>query len=425
MSKSQTKIYQILRKIADFSHFLVVFLFLLLLYPYEICDSLFVDLTSAKTIIFESIIVLTLLLAFLFHRNQSNIPRYLYFVIFVQFLGLVFGNSAKGEPIPFGQMILKFAALSMVVHISSTIGLISFFRKYNRWILLMAVMATISLILVWLGLIDSLYPFEDLSDDEMMYNYGITFSQHIDTSNFRPAGYFDEPGTLASWGLFAILFNRAFVKDKKTEWLLMIALVGTLSFGYFMQLFVFILLFMITGMPPKKIVRNSIYVALAIGIVIIVLFSFKDTDYDGLYQTTLGRIDNILKESDNNKKGSYLAVDDRTYYTKMAIREFESNPLWGTEKKNVEVGNNVYEPLALYGIFGTSFFYFPFIFLFFKACIDKDSVMIKCMIVMLLGFLHRPFHNNLLSHFIIYSFIVMYYQHRMQNKQLCTKIKAQ
>ena len=424
MSKSQTKIYQIYRKIADYSHFIVVFLFLLLLYPYEICDSFFVDLTSAKIIIFESIIILTLLLAFLFHRNQSNIPRYLYFVIFVQFLGLVFGSSAKGEPVPFGQMILKFAALSMVVYISSTIGLISFFRKYNRWILLMAIMASVSLVLVWLGLFEPLYPFEDLSDEETMYSYGITFAQHTEVSNFRPAGFFDEPGALASWGLYALLFNRAFVKDKKTEWLLMIALVGTLSFGYFMQLFVFIILFMVMGMSPKKIVRNGIYISLAIGVVIIVLFSFKNTDYDGLYQTTVGRIDDIFKESDNNKNGGFLAVDDRKYYTETAIKEFERNPLWGTDKKNVEVGNNVYEPLALYGIFGTFFFCFPFIFLFFKACIDKDSVMTKCMIVMLLGFLHRPFHNNLLSHFIIYSFIVMYYQYRIQNKQLRSKSNA-
>ena len=264
MSKSQTKIYQIYRKIADYSHFIVVFLFLLLLYPYEICDSFFVDLTSAKIIIFESIIILTLLLAFLFHRNQSNIPRYLYFVIFVQFLGLVFGSSAKGEPVPFGQMILKFAALSMVVYISSTIGLISFFRKYNRWILLMAIMASVSLVLVWLGLFEPLYPFEDLSDEETMYSYGITFAQHTEVSNFRPAGFFDEPGALASWGLYALLFNRAFVKDKKTEWLLMIALVGTLSFGHFMQLFVFIILFMVMGMSPKKIVRNGIYISLEV-----------------------------------------------------------------------------------------------------------------------------------------------------------------
>lgn len=371
-----------------------------------------IDLTGSMAQIFVMAIILLLVLSFIFKKHKLNIPNYLYLVVFMQFLGLVFTNIAKGESVPFGQMLLKFTALMMVVYLSATCGLISFFKKYNRWIFLMALGGAISLVLMWAGMLEPLYPFIDLADESTMYNYGITFAQYVDASVYRPAGFFDEPGALASWGMYAILLNRAFVKDGKIEILIIACLFATMSFGFFLQLTVFVFLFLLTGMKRNKLIRNILFIVIVLAVVITTLSGLKGTQYDSIYEKTIGRFENISQERKAHG-GGVLFVDNRKEYTEAAIKEFSENPLFGTKKKNIEVGNNIYEPLALYGIIGTFFLYFPFIFLFFKAFKDKDSVMIKCMIVMLLGFLHRPFHNNLLSHFIIYSFIVLYYQQRL------------
>lgn len=406
-------------KILEYFHFIVVFILLIAFYPYEFYSAYMIDTTSMMAPIFEMSIVILLVLTFLFRKRKASIPTYLYLVIFMQFMGLVLTNMAKGQGIPVGQMLLKFTALFMVVYLSKTCGLVSFFKKYNRWFFIMAFFAAVSLVLMWTTGLDPLYPFIDMSDDGNMYNYGITFAQYTDASVYRPAGFFDEPGALASWGLFALLMNRVFIKDGKLEIMLMVVLFATMSFGYFVQLAVFIILFMLSGMDSRKIARNAIFIFLALLVVVSALYSLKGTDYDSIYEKTIGRIETTYKDSKSDGKSSAIANaggDSRKELTLMAIKEFQDNPFWGTTKKNFEGGNNIYEPLALYGIFGTFFFYFPFLFLFVKVCMDKDTLMIKCMIVMLLGFLHRPFHNNLLSHFVIYSFIVMYYQYRIQQK---------
>lgn len=402
--------------IIEYFHFIVVFILLIAFYPYEFYSAYMIDLTGSMAQIFELSIILLLVLCSIFRKHKLNIPNYLYAVIVMQFLGLVFTNIAKGESVPIGQMLLKFTALMMVVYLSATCGLISFFKKYNRWIFLMALGGAISLVLMWAGMLEPLYPFIDLADESTMYNYGITFAQYTDVSVYRPAGFFDEPGALASWGMFAILLNRAFVKDGKIEILIIACLFATISFGFFLQLAVFVTLFMLTGVKSKKLIRNILFIVIGLAVVITTLSGLKGTKYDSIYEKTIGRFENISQER-KTQGGGALSVDNRKEYTEAALKEFYENPLFGTKKKNIEVGNNVYEPLALYGIIGTFFLYFPFIFLFFKAIKDKDSVMIKCMIVMFLGFLHRPFHNNLLSHFIIYSFLALYYQQRLLDKK--------
>jgi hypothetical protein len=287
-------------------------------------------------------------------------------------------------------------------------------------------LATLSLVLIWIGKLQPLYPFIDLADDSIMYNFGITFSQNTDPISFRPAGYFDEPGTLASWGMFALLFNRAFVKDGKIELFIILSMFATFSFGFFFQLFAFVVLFMFSGKEIKKSIKKLVLIAITIVIGLSILYGLKGTEYDGIYEKTIGRVEETIKGGKSDKNSSAIANaggDSRKELTIIAIKEFKENPLWGTKNKNFEGGNNIYEPLALYGIFGTFFYYFPFIFLFLKACADRDSVLIKCMIVMILGFFHRPFHNNLLSHFIIYSFIAMYYQYRIQQKQALKRLE--
>lgn len=77
--------------------------------------------------------------------------------------------------------------------------------------------------------------------------------------------------------------------------------------------------------------------------------------------------------------------------------------------------DNIYEPLVLYGIVGTPFVLFPFIWLLFYG-LRNNRALFKCMLVVFLGFFHRPFHQSLLYGFILYSliYIILVYKEQLR-----------
>lgn len=387
--------------------FFVVFIMLLCFYPYEFYSAYLMTPTNLSSSLYIGMsIILVLLTLFLYHK-VPNIPSSFIVVVSIQSIGYVIYCYVKGEPFPVGYFFPSVLSVIMIVFLSSSCGLFSFYKKYNKWILIMAILGTAALVLVWAGVLQPLMPFVDISDDDIMYNYGITFSVFDDYTSFQYCGFFDEPGAMASWGMYALLFNKLFIKDNRLEIILIITLIATMSLGFYIQLFAYLLLFVVF---KKNNGGNMGRIVLLIGIVVIisVFYSFEGTKYDSIYQETVGRIETTLDES----KCGGLAVGNRESLTLAAQNEFLDNPLLGTSKKNLELGNNLYEPLARYGIVGTFFLYLPFWFLFFLSFKKKDFDLLKCVIIMFLGFTHRPFHINLLSFFVIYSFIVLYYQQR-------------
>ena len=141
----------------------------------------------------------------------------------------------------------------------------------------------------------------------------------------------------------------------------------------------------------------------------------KGTDYNYIYENSIRR---IVESFESSTKEKTIAVSSRATLTEAALEEFQRHPWRGTNKKtDLDLyTDNIYEPLVLYGIIGTPFVLFPFIWLLFHG-LRYNRALFKCMIIILCGFFHRPFHQSLLYGFILYSliYILLTYKHRIIN----------
>ena len=393
--------------------FIAALVVLLCFYPYEFYSAYLFTPTNLSSTLYLSLIVVVVGLTMILYRRKPDMPKSIWFIVAFQCIGYVFCSYAKGEGLPTGPLMMVVLSVTLILFLSATSGLKNFYHKYNRWILIMAALGTLALFLVWAGALSPLMSFIDLSDEDLMYNYGLTFSQRNQADQFQYCGFFDEPGTMASWGMYALLFNRLFIKEKRLEYILIITLIATFSLGFYIQLVAYILMFFFLNKNNGKGIISVSLFLIVLTIIVLVLYSFEGTQYDEIYQKTIARIETTLNDS---WSGGGLAVGDREDLTINAQKEFEANPIWGTSRQNVELGNNIYEPLAQYGIIGTFFVYFPFLYILIISLQKRDYNLLKCFIVIFLGFTHRPFHLNLLSFFIIYSFIVLYHEQRRITK---------
>jgi hypothetical protein len=87
------------------------------------------------------------------------------------------------------------------------------------------------------------------------------------------------------------------------------------------------------------------------------------------------------------------------------------------------MGDNIYEPLAMYGLVGAVFVYFPIFWLLFSAYKRGDKAVLRMTIIIFVGFLHRPYHRNLLWNLIIYGIIIMYVLTRRRHRPRLYRIK--
>lgn len=384
--------------------FLYITFVLVCFYPYEFYSA-YPIFSGISDLFLHLLFLIVTILLFVSSRNRPNLHPMVLVVVACHCFWMILNSAYKGLPIGFSVFVMPCLALALVYYASSSCGMVYYYRKYNRWILLMTALGAFCFVCIRAGILHPIAPFVDLSDEDTMLNYGITFTQE----GKYYCGFFDEPGAIAQWSVFALVFNKLFVKDDRLEILLIVTTLFSFSMGYYIQLFFYLIFFYIIGKRKKMI--NILLLFVMIGGA--VYFAANDSE---LYEKSIGRFSAAFEDS----KTQGLAVDDREINTLEAKSEFVRNPLFGTSKENPEVGNNIYEPLALYGIVGTLFLYLPFLILLVRGIIRKDYELLKCMIVIFIGFTHRPFHKNLLSYFIVYSLVAMCFSREylggMQNK---------
>ncbi len=397
--------------------FLYVLIILFCFYPYEFYSVYFPFLPDKSYTmgIFFFLFTIPFLMA---KRIEYSTIYSVLAVFFVQWMGFFITGIAHSNIYPIlGTSINMLLAFVLVVFVSSYLGLINFYDKYNQWILLMAVLGCITFVLVITINYKPISIALDRADGRLIYNYLLTFSKSDEewTGIMRYAGFFDEPGAIACWGMYAMIINRLFVKSRRIELFLIISLLFTLSLGFYIQLVAYLVFFLVT----KKNIGQSVFLAFLVGMTIWAISLTKDLENNQIYEHTFGRVEKIFDQRRDNS--NTIAVDDRTVLTENARKEFIENPIFGTSRSNVRVGNNIYETLALYGVVGSTFILFPFLLLIIWGIKYKDYTLLKCSIVMVLGFTHRPFHPNVLYCFIIYSIIVMYKQKRLYQNVITSK----
>lgn len=267
-------------------------------------------------------------------------------------------------------------------------------------VMIMSILGTITLLL---GLVGNIQPYSKslLIGHRDIYNYILSFSSSI--SNFesfsiiRSAGYFDEPGTMATYVLLAIILNKIYDYSKNIEKVLVITGFSTLSMAYFV-----IILFYIFGIYilKKKFLR-IILLLLFISLLQMITYTYKDklNFIHGFYELTFQRFELSL-DSDQLLKGNNRSENFKSAYT-----AFLSAPIFGygmnahTNEKVEYFGKlccNPLHPLATEGIVGSLIFFSIFIYWSLLVINRKtiDRVVFLCWVMVILCLIQRPGFNS-------------------------------
>ncbi len=264
----------------------------------------------------------------------------------------------------------------------------------------MSILGTITLLL---GLFKNIQPYSKslLIGHRDIYNYILSFSSSI--SNFesfsiiRSAGYFDEPGTMATYVLLAIILNKIYDYSKNIEKVLVITGFSTLSMAYFVIILVYIFGILIL----KKKYLRIILLLLFISLLQMITYTYKDklNFIHGFYELTFQRFELSL-DSDQLLKGNNRSENFKNAYT-----AFLSAPIFGygmnahTNEKVEYFGKlccNPLHPLATEGIVGSLIFFSIFIYWSLLVINRKtiDRVVFLCWVMVILCLIQRPGFNN-------------------------------
>ena len=381
---------------------LLVFGILICFLPYEF-QSVYLFFLPNKYWYTE--LIFLILVSALALLRKGTMPQVLKTLLGLQIFGFVIIALAHSNiPSMANPIITLLLGVSMVYYIDHNDGLFEFYKKYNWWILIMAILGTITFFLVTYRDFQPLYFMKSKADGQPIYNFLLTFTkgEYLWGNTFRYAGFFDEPGTMGYWGLFALLFNKLFYNNKRLEYLLIGALLFTFSMGFYLQLAMYLLFF---NFSLKNKTRDLIII-LFVFILGIGAYSTRGTDASFIYKSTFGRFESLMEESQSNQ-GSITAVGNRADLERKAKEEFLEEPIFGVENDKEYYADNIYLPLANYGIVGCLFVYAPLIYLFVYARRKKDMDIQKAWLIIMAGFFHRPMTFNLLSAFVIYSMLML------------------
>ncbi|CDB11949.1 predicted protein [Bacteroides sp. CAG:633] len=371
-------------------NWIVITLLLLLLfssYPYVFCQ--FIPLPDVKTI------SITFLLVFLFMllimRKITIFPLIFTGIVIIQSCCWILFSIIHHDSTYITRVIFIFIAyLSLLCIYNTSFGIRNFSQLYSKFIFLMAFGGTICFFLVFLFSFTPFFNFNN-QDGRTAYCFGLTCTNAYIGNVIRYAGYFDEPGAMAYWGIFALLSNRLFFYNRKFELYLMLLLTFTFSMAYYIQAFFYIAFFYI------KEIKHFLILVLSALIIISGIYLTKDTDYD-IYRFTIYRFE--MDESIGELQGN-----NRAELTEKAKIQFKKEPIFGIGAQNLNdidyMADNPYEILAKDGIVGTIVTYLPLMIMFIVG-IKKEKSFLYASIILALGYLQRPFHVNIMHVIMLY-----------------------
>ncbi len=265
----------------------------------------------------------------------------------------------------------------------------------NRFVLIQTILSTICFVLVGIGLLKPLLVINafDGSGREFFF-WGGCFSKTYIGNLIRPSGFFDEPGALASWAIYGLMLNYAFLKDHLTDKYTPYFAASTLSVAYFIQLAIYL------GLKNIKKAYRLIPIVALLFLAIGFINKTKDTEFD-LYARTIARF-----EYDEE---SGIAGNSRQHSLENAKKVFLQNPIFGVGGKQFSesqegVSDNPYEILAKDGFVGFLVSYLPLLLVF---VVNRRKEVVVALIVITVGYLQRPLHINFVHDLYIWGFLLL------------------
>ena len=228
--------------------------------------------------------------------------------------------------------------------------------------------------------------------------YGLFTTNAVFDGFIRNAGFFDEPGSLAGWGILALLLNKLFINNKKIEFLLLFGLISTLSMAYFIQVTAYLYFFY------KKQRKRILLPVILFILILIGISSFNE----GISNEIFGRFT-------INQKTGFLNGDNRYDLLEKCWRIFTTSPIIGkgatnlvTNITNTEgfLGANFFLNWASDGIIGVVVTYIPLMFLLKLGQSKKEYTYAS--IIIFIGFLQRPYTDSILLYPLILFTLILF-----------------
>lgn len=291
-------------------------------------------------------------------------------------------------------LLVTFSILSLQLSYRNKF---EFIKTYNFWLAFQSVAGAVGFLLVLMGLLQPISQFIEM-DGRPGYFYGLFTTNAVFEGFIRNAGFYDEPGALAFWGIFALLLNKLYINNKKIEYLLLFGLVSTLSMAYFIQVAAY--LFFFYKNQRKKILLPAILFLL----VLIGIASFSE----GLDNAIFGRF------TINEETGS-LAGDNRLELLERCWNIFKTSPIIGVGATNLVtsisaregfVGANFFMNWASDGIIGVVVTYIPLLFLLILG--QRKRQYKYAFIIILLGYFQRPYTDTQLLYPLIQYTVLLF-----------------
>lgn len=330
------------------------------------------------------VVLLVVTITYALFCKSAQIDRTIINILFFQILAWIFFSLIHNDTSYYTRIFILLITFAILRIQQSDKDPLSFCKLYNGWLILQVVSGTIGVLLVLSGLLQPIFKFAEM-DGRPGYFFGFFATNTYLGGLVRNSGFYDEPGALAFWGMYALLINKLFIKSKTSELMLIIGLTSTMSIAYFIQLVGYLLVFY------RKQSWKIILILALILISLKIITSYNDAmDY-----AFWGRIE--FNESTGTIQG-----DNRSVLMERCWRIFCDNPFIGMGARELVspmvaskygfVGANFFFNWASDGLVGGLITYFPLIYLLKLGRYDKK--MYGVCIIMLLGYLQRPYDNT-------------------------------
>lgn len=325
-------------------------------------------------------------------RKKKGMSRGLIAVMVIQsvfwfFYFFLFNDTSYFTRIFF--IALTFMALSMLLwkdHVSN------FLNVYCKFLTIQGVLGVVAFVLVFIGVLQPLMSIETDNGYGSINFYGLTCSNAVFGNFMRVGGFFDEPGALAFWGMFALLFNKLTFDNRKLEIILIISLLFTFSAAYFILLPIYFVCYY------SSKIKTMILTLLIIVPLSLVIFQTLSSSSEFMYYT-------IERFSGDQIRSKRFDQSDN------AEELFRRAPVLGLGAQNFDeqggttVTDNPYEILAKDGVVGFIITYLPLIYIVLKYWRRKEVLFAAA--ILMLDYVQRPFHINEMHYLMLYLFCLL------------------
>lgn len=342
-------------------------------------------------------------------KNEYRLPRPIAMLLLLQITAWCIYSVIHGFDSSYFTRILMLCITYMFLEMQMSGERDSFIKTYNTWLIFQAVAGTIGFLLVVVGILQPIFEFREM-DGRSGYFFGLFATNTYFDGLVRNAGFYDEPGALAFWGMYALIINKLFVDNKKVEVLLIVGLISTLSLAYFIQIAMYAFFFY------KNKWRKLLPYIAAFILALVLISSFNSRMNDAIF----GRME-------YDEETGTFSGDNRSKMTKVCWDLFKDSPIIGhgarrlmeiSQERQVFVGANPNFNLACDGIVGQIVMWSPFFYLF--ALRRKNKLFVGVFWILIAGFLQRPYDGTQLLYPLMSFTIVLqaYLQTRKNNQHI-------